>query len=136
MRIPERLTLANLPTRIDPLERLSARLGGPRLYIKRDDQTGTELSGNKIRKLEYALKEALDQGCDTLITCGGLQSNHARATAAAAARLGLKCILLLAAETLPEAQGNLLLDRLLGADDHPGHSGRPRSHPAGGRSRG
>jgi len=116
MRIPERLTLANLPTRIDPLERLSARLGGPRLYIKRDDQTGTELSGTKIRKLEYALKEALDQGCDTLITCGGLQSNHARATAAAAARLGLKCILLLAAESLPEAQGNLLLDRLLGAE--------------------
>lgn len=116
MKLPERVTLANVPTKIEKLERLSARLNGPTLYIKRDDQTGTELSGNKIRKLEYAIREALDQGCDTLVTCGGLQSNHARATAAAAAKLGLGCILLLAADAPVPAQGNLLLDRLMGAE--------------------
>jgi D-cysteine desulfhydrase len=95
MRLPERISLANLPTRIEKLQRISKQLGGPEIYIKRDDQTGTEVSGNKIRKLEFSIKEALDQGCDTLITCGGPQSNHCRATAAAAARLGLGCILLL-----------------------------------------
>lgn len=116
MRIPERIRLANLPTRIEKLERLSKALGTAEIYLKRDDQTGTEFSGNKIRKLEYAVREALDQGCDTLITCGGLQSNHARATAAAAAKLGLGCILLLSAEEMPAAQGNLLMDRLLGAE--------------------
>ncbi len=116
MNLPEKINLANLPTRIDKLERLSDKLGGPALYLKRDDQTGTEISGNKIRKLEFAIKEALDQGCDTLITCGGLQSNHARATAAAAARLGMGCILLLASDSLVPPQGNLLMDHLLGAE--------------------
>lgn len=115
MKLPEKISLANVPTRIDKLERLTEKLGGPALYIKRDDQTGSEVSGNKIRKLEFAIKEALDQGCDTLVTCGGLQSNHARATAAAAARLGLGCILLLAADAAVPAQGNLLMDHLLGA---------------------
>jgi D-cysteine desulfhydrase len=115
MKLPARIALANLPTKIEKLERLSTRLGGPDLYIKRDDQTGMELSGNKIRKLEFAIQEALDQGCDTLVTCGGLQSNHARATAAAAARLGLGCCLLLAADEIPAPQGNLLMDRLFGA---------------------
>ncbi len=115
MKLPGRISLANVPTRIDKLERLSAKLGGPTLYIKRDDQTGTEISGNKIRKLEFAIKEAMDQGCDTLVTCGGLQSNHARATAAAAAKLGLGCVLLLAADAPIPAQGNLLMDHLLGA---------------------
>ena len=70
------ISLANLPTRIEELENLSKELGHE-IYIKRDDQTGTEVSGNKIRKLEYAVKEALDMGCDYLITCGGIQSNHA-----------------------------------------------------------
>jgi D-cysteine desulfhydrase len=115
MKLPERLPLANLPTRIDRLDRITRKLAGPAIYLKRDDQTGTELSGNKIRKLEFSIKEALDQGCDTLITCGGPQSNHCRATAAAAARLGLGCILLLRwDDALP--QGNLLLDQLLGAE--------------------
>lgn len=115
MKLPGKISLANVPTRIDKLERLTEKLGGPALYIKRDDQTGSEVSGNKIRKLEFAIKEALDQGCDTLVTCGGLQSNHARATAAAAARLGLGCSLLLAADAAVPAQGNLLMDHLLGA---------------------
>ncbi|OHD79632.1 MAG: D-cysteine desulfhydrase [Spirochaetes bacterium RIFOXYC1_FULL_54_7] len=115
MKLPDRIHLANLPTRIEKLERISKQLGGPDIYIKRDDQTGTEVSGNKIRKLEFSIKEALDQGCDTLITCGGPQSNHCRATVAAAARLGLGCILLLR-EDDSAPQGNLLLDRLLGAE--------------------
>lgn len=115
MKMPERIALANVPTRIEKLERITKKLGGPEIYIKRDDQTGTEISGNKIRKLEFSIKEAMDQGCDTLITCGGPQSNHCRATAAAAAKLGLGCIVLLRKdETTP--QGNLLMDHLLGAE--------------------
>lgn len=113
---PEKLTLANLPTPIQKLERFSRRAGGPDIYIKRDDFTGIEISGNKVRKLEFAVKEALDQGCDTLITCGGIQSNHARATAAAAVQLGLKCGLLLREPGKPELAGNYFLDRVLGAD--------------------
>ncbi len=115
-RLPERVKLANLPTPIHKLERLSRQLGGPAIYVKRDDQTGTELSGNKVRKLEYVIHEALQQGADTLITCGGVQSNHCRATAAAAARLGLKATLVLRGSPDTTAAGNLLLDRLLGAD--------------------
>lgn len=116
VKIPERISLANLPTRIEKLDRLSKALGGPEIYIKRDDQTGMELSGNKVRKLEYSVKEALDKGCDYLITCGGLQSNHCRATAAAAVKLGMKCCLVLRGAEGSEAVGNLLLDRLLGSE--------------------
>ncbi len=116
IKVPERIPLANLPTRIEKLERLSKTLGGPDIYIKRDDQTGMELSGNKVRKLEYSLKEALDNGCDYLITCGGLQSNHCRATAAAAVKLGMQCCLVLRGEEGSLPVGNLLLNRLLGAD--------------------
>ena len=115
-KIPERIHLANLPTRIEKLDKLTTALGGPEIYIKRDDQTGTELSGNKVRKLEYSVKEALDMGCNYLITCGGVQSNHCRATAAAAAKLGMKCCLVLRGDAGSEAEGNLLIDRLLGAD--------------------
>src|SRR5690625_5969759 len=79
--IPPRLSLAQTPTPLQPLNRLSDRFGGPRIWLKRDDLTGSVLSGNKIRKLEFILARALEQGCDTLITCGGLQSNHCRATA-------------------------------------------------------
>jgi len=118
IRIPERIHLANLPTPVEKLGRLSRALGGPEIYIKRDDQTGTELSGNKVRKLEYSVKEAIDNGCDYLITCGGLQSNHCRATAAAAVKLGMKCCLVLRGDSDSEAVGNLLLDRLLGAEIH------------------
>lgn len=114
--MPGRIKLANLPTKIEKLERLSAQLGGPEIYIKRDDQTGSEISGNKIRKLEYSLREAINLGRDTLITCGGIQSNHCRSTAAAAAKLGLKAVLVLRGTEPAEAEGNLLLDKLLGAD--------------------
>lgn len=116
VNLPQYINLANLPTKIERLERLSNQLGGPEIYIKRDDQTGTEVSGNKIRKLEFSVREALNQGCDTLITCGGLQSNHARATAAAAAKLGLKSVLVLRCNENHSPDGNHLLDKLLGAD--------------------
>jgi D-cysteine desulfhydrase len=115
VKLPLRISLANLPTKIEKLDRLSQELGGPQIYIKRDDQTGSEISGNKIRKLEYVIKEALAQNCDYLITCGGIQSNHARATAAVAARLGLGVCLVLRSDGKETLEGNYLLDRLLGA---------------------
>ena len=111
----KKISLANIPTKIERLAKTSAKYH-KNIFIKRDDQTGTELSGNKVRKLEYAIAEAVAQGCVTIVTCGGLQSNHCRATAAAAAMQGMQCILLLAAETPPAiADGNLLLDHLFGA---------------------
>lgn len=108
------ISLANLPTKIEKLEKLSQELGHE-IYIKRDDQTGTEVSGNKIRKLEYGVREALDKGCDYLITCGGIQSNHARATAAVAAKLGLGAYLVLRGSEDNELEGNYFFDKLLGA---------------------
>jgi len=111
-----RLLLAHLPTLIEGLPRLSAALGGPRIWVKRDDQTGVDLGGNKIRKLEYVLAEAQANGARTLITVGGLQSNHCRQTAALAARLGLQCILVLSGEPSDNPNGNVLLDRLFGAE--------------------
>ncbi len=113
---PDRVALAQLPTALEPLERLSREIGGPRLWIKRDDLTGSSLSGNKVRKLEFCVAEALAQGCDTLITCGGLQSNHCRATAIVGARLGLKVHLLLRGLPQGAPDGNLFLDYLAGAD--------------------
>lgn len=118
IQIPKRILLANLPTKIEKLERLSESLGGPNIYIKRDDQTGSEVSGNKVRKLEFSVMEALDHGCDYLITCGGIQSNHCRAVAAVAAKLGIKSCLLLRGREDIEPDGNLFLDRVLGADVH------------------
>lgn len=114
-RLPERIRLASGPTPIEPLHRLGERLG-LELYVKRDDLTGFAESGNKVRKLEFLVREALDQGADTLITVGALQSNCARATAAIAARLGLRCVLGLRGERPAVADGNLLLARLFGAD--------------------
>lgn len=114
MYIPEFIELANLPTKIEKLEKLS-KLLGKNIYIKRDDQTGTEVSGNKVRKLEFVVKEALNSGCDYLITCGGIQSNHARATAAVAAKLGLGSYLVLRGSEDNELEGNLFLDKILGA---------------------
>jgi len=111
----ERIVLAHLPTPIEPLPRLTNLLQGPRLFIKRDDLTGLGLGGNKTRKLEYLAADALAQGCRTLITTGAVQSNHCRQVAAAAARLGLGCILVLAGEDPGMRQGNLLLDELSGA---------------------
>lgn len=116
IKIPNRIHLANLPTRIEKLERLTEALEGPEIYIKRDDQTGMELSGNKVRKLEYSVREALDNGCNYLITCGGLQSNHCRATAAVAAKLGMQCCLVLRGAESSIPAGNLLLNKLLGAE--------------------
>ena len=111
----ERIVLAHLPTPIEPLPKLTKLLQGPQLFIKRDDLTGLGLGGNKTRKLEYLAADALAQGCRTLITTGAVQSNHCRQVAAAAARLGLGCILVLAGEDPGSRQGNLLLDELSGA---------------------
>lgn len=116
INVPEKLSLANLPTKIEKLGRLTEYLGGPNIYIKRDDQTGSELSGNKVRKLEFAVKEAQQNGCNLLITCGGIQSNHARATAAVAAKLGMKSCLVLRGEKDTRPDGNHFLDLLFGAD--------------------
>jgi len=111
----ERIALAHLPTPIEALPRLTKLLQGPQLFIKRDDLTGLGLGGNKTRKLEYLAADALAQGCRTLITTGAVQSNHCRQVAAAAAHLGLGCILVLAGEDPGSRQGNLLLDELSGA---------------------
>ncbi len=113
--IAKKLKLGNFPTKIERLEKLSTMLK-EHIYIKRDDQTGAEVSGNKIRKLEYSIQEALNNDCDTLITCGGIQSNHARATAAAGIKLGLKSVLVLRSDDKPEMEGNYLIDKILGAD--------------------
>lgn len=119
-----RVSLARLPTPLELVPRLlPAVLGAqadlPQLYLKRDDLTGAELTGNKVRKLELLLADALARGADTILTCGGEQSNHCRATALAAAKLGLRCILLLrvAEPSLPPPPtGNLLLSALSGAE--------------------
>lgn len=111
-----RVKIAHLPTRIEPLPRLSAKLGGPVLLCKRDDQTGLGFGGNKTRKLEYVLAQAQANGARTLITVGGIQSNHCRQTAALAARFGFDCILVLSGEEPHEYSGNLLLDKLFGAE--------------------
>jgi L-cysteate sulfo-lyase len=115
-----RVRLAHLPTPLEPMDRLSKHLGGPRLWIKRDDCTGLSTGGNKTRKLEFLMGEALARKADTVITQGATQSNHARQTAAAAARLGLSCHLLLEDRTGNNSpdytlNGNVLLDRLHGA---------------------
>lgn len=118
-----RIALGHEPTPIEFLGRLTEHLGGAEIWIKRDDCTGLAFGGNKVRKLEYLLAEACAQGHDTVITVGGVQSNHARQTAAAAARLGLRCELVLprlvaGRDEIYESNGNLLLDRLLGARVH------------------
>jgi D-cysteine desulfhydrase len=100
------------------LYRLSETLGGPRILMKRDDQTGLALGGNKTRKLEFLVGEAVEQGCDALITGGAAQSNHCRQTAAAAAASGLLCHLVLGGTPPEIVDGNLLLDYLLGANIH------------------
>jgi D-cysteine desulfhydrase family pyridoxal phosphate-dependent enzyme len=111
-----RLRFAHLPTPIEELPRLSVALGGPRILVKRDDQTGLAFGGNKTRKLEFLVAEALEQGARTLISGGALQSNHCRQTAAAAARFGLDCILVLNGEMPDHPSANLLLDQLFGAE--------------------
>ncbi|MFH0792730.1 MAG: D-cysteine desulfhydrase family protein [bacterium] len=116
MKYPPRLRLAHLPTPLEPMLRLNKDLGGARIFLKRDDLTGGVISGNKIRKLEFVLAEAKRQKADVLITCGGIQSNHCRATAAIGARLGFKVHLVLRGAAPRFSEGNLLLDKLCGAE--------------------
>ena len=123
-----RARFAHLPTPLEPMPRLSAELGGPKLWVKRDDCTGLAGGGNKTRKLEFLLGEALAQGANTLVTQGAVQSNHVRQTAAAAARFGMACEIILEERVATNAadyneSGNVLLDRLMG--------GKLRNVPAG-----
>jgi len=112
---PKSISLAHRPSRIEYLERLTREWNGPEIFIKRDDDTSCLLTGNKVRKLEFFLADALDRGADTLITCGGIQSNHARATAIAAKKMGLNCHLILRGRETHTLDGNYLLDSLGGA---------------------
>ncbi len=116
MITPPRMKLAALPTPVEEVPRLAQFLHAPRLLVKRDDLTGLGLGGNKTRKLEFLLAEALANGARTLITTGAIQSNHCRQTAAAAARFGLDCTLVLAGDPPETRSGNLLLDDLFGAE--------------------
>ncbi len=122
-----RVPLAHLPTPLEHLPRLSAELGGPQIYVKRDDCTGLATGGNKTRKLEYSMAAALTEGADTVVTVGAVQSNHVRQTAAAACKLGLKCEVLLEHRVTDPTDnylnsGNVLLDRIFGANlrEYPG----------------
>ena len=118
----ERFPLTFGPSPIHPLERLSAHLGGATVWAKRDDvNSGLAFGGNKVRKLEYLVADALNQGCDTLVSIGGVQSNHTRQVAAAAAHAGLKCVLVQESwvdwpDVTYDRVGNILLSRLMGAD--------------------
>jgi L-cysteate sulfo-lyase len=111
-------SLGFFPTPITELSNFSRKLGGPRILIKRDDLTGLALGGNKTRKLEFLIGDAISHSCDTIITGGAEQSNHCRQTAAAAAACGLECHLVLGGKEPKELQGNILLDRILGANIH------------------
>lgn len=108
--------LALLPTPFQRMENLERELDCPGLFIKRDDLTDVGLSGNKIRKLEYLVQQAIDQGCNTLLTYGGPQTNHGRLTVAAAVKNRMKSVLILSGEKPEYCSGNLVLDRMMGAD--------------------
>jgi 1-aminocyclopropane-1-carboxylate deaminase/D-cysteine desulfhydrase-like pyridoxal-dependent ACC family enzyme len=115
--VQPRVPLLSGPTPVQELPRLSAALGGgPTLLVKRDDSIPFGFGGNKVRKLEFVLAEAVARGADTLVTVGGVQSNHARATASAAASLGLRCVLIINGTAPAKATANAMLDRLLGAE--------------------
>ncbi len=114
----KKLSLGFFPTPLYELKNLSKQFDDYRIFIKRDDHNGVATGGNKIRKLEYLLQDAFEQGCDTVITAGAQQSNHCRLTAAACAQTGLKCHLLLGDKKPEEYNGNLLLSNLLGAQIH------------------
>ncbi|MFZ5518024.1 MAG: D-cysteine desulfhydrase family protein [Candidatus Zhuqueibacterota bacterium] len=115
MNYPPRIHLANLPTPIEKLTGVSQQWGDVEIYVKRDDKTGMLMSGNKIRKLEFVIAEARQKGANVLITCGGIQSNHARATAVAARKLGMDSWLVLRGQVGGSIDGNLALDLLVGA---------------------
>ncbi len=116
MKSIARINFAHLPTPIEELPRLTEVLGGPRILVKRDDQTGLAFGGNKTRKLEFLVAEAREQGAKTLISAGAIQSNHCRQTAAAAARFGFDCTLVLTGERPSQPSANFLLDQLFGAE--------------------
>lgn len=113
---PRRLSLAQTPTPLEPLERLSRQIDGPMLWVKRDDLTGSTLTGNKVRKLEFSFAEAQDRGAEVVITCGGIQSNHCRATAVVGAKLGIDVHLVLRGFPDGAPDGNTFLDYLMGAE--------------------
>ncbi len=113
-----RVKIGRIPTPLEKLPNLSKELDLPRLYIKRDDMTGIGYGGNKIRKLEFLLADAIERGADTIITTGGVQSNFTRETAACTAKLGLHTVLVLIGEEPEEYRGNLLLEKLMGAEIH------------------
>jgi len=113
---PKSLNLAVTPTPLEKLRDIPLIPPDYKVYIKRDDLTGFGLSGNKVRKLEFLAYDALKKKADTLVTCGGYQSNHARATALVASQLGLKSALVLFGDEPPQNEGNLFLDKLCGAD--------------------
>lgn len=113
-----RESLGFFPTPLVELSRLSKKLDGPTIFMKRDDNTGLALGGNKTRKLEFIIGDALAKGADTIITAGAAQSNHCRQTAAAAASLGLECHLVLGGKEPEQASGNLLLDKIFGCHIH------------------
>lgn len=120
-RTPPKVSLASTPTPLRLLSRASKQLGETNIWLKCDDLTSSSMTGNKVRKLEFLLADAIEKGADTIITCGGLQSNHCRATAIACAQLGLKCILILRDNTSQQGprsmdNGNVLLDQLVGAE--------------------
>src|SRR5438132_7727317 len=115
MNAVSRIRFAHLPTPIEELPRLSEKLGGPRVFVKRDDQTGLAFGGNKTRKLEFLIAEAQQLGAGSLISAGSIQSNHCRQTAAAAARFGFQCTLVLTGEMPKHPSANILLDQLFGA---------------------
>jgi len=122
-RPSSKISLASTPTPIRKLSRLSAHIGGPNIWLKEDYLTGFTLSGNKVRKLEYLLGDAIAKGCSDVITCGGIQSNHCRATAFACAQLGLRCHLILRNDSgfnnqSSGGQANHFLDFLAGAEIH------------------
>ena len=110
-----RLNLAHLPTPLQLLPSISER-AARNIWVKRDDLTGFSISGNKVRKLEYSLAKAIAEGADTIVTCGGIQSNHCRATAILGSKLGFKVHLLLRGEEPEHVDGNLFLDQLAGAE--------------------
>jgi len=116
MKTVARLNFAHLPTPIEELPRLTQALNGPRILVKRDDQTGLAFGGNKTRKLEFLVAEAQEQGARMLISAGAIQSNHCRQTVAAAARFGFDCTLVLTGEKPAQPSANFLLDQLFGAE--------------------
>ena len=122
-----RVSLGHFPTPLEHLPRLSEHLGGPQIWVKRDDCTGLATGGNKTRKLEFSMADALEQGADTIVTVGAVQSNHVRQTAAAACKLGLACEVLLEHRVVDPSEpyansGNVFLDRIFGANlrEYPG----------------